>query len=70
MTKSRDNFEHHNNGILKVKGQISYRTQANSVKISLTTMGLQHIRRPGLGDPRLAEVYVGPTTCFHWEIFK
>lgn len=53
-----------------MKGQISYRTQTSSVKVSLTTMGLEHIRKPGLGDPRLAELYVGPTTCLHWEIFK
>ena len=55
---------------LEVKGWRFYRTQASSVKISLTTMGLEHIRKPWLGDARLAEIYIGPTTCPHWEIFK
>lgn len=33
-------------------------------------MGLQHIRKHGLVVPGLSELYIDPTTCPHWEIFK
>ena len=47
-------------------------TQARSVKIDLGHNGTRALKKAWLswGDPRLAEHYIGPTTCSHGELCK